>query len=99
MGNKSLKLKLVVESNGKEVTYGRLPNRLTKGWADMVFYFETHDCYNAELHESVVKPIIDRLCDENEDHYVSWVQTKIEALIWEEDQQTTIVYIGIRDSY
>ena len=89
----------VINSNGKEVEYGRLTPNLVKGYDDIVFYFETSDCYNSALHEKAVRPLIDRLMNENEDHGAEWRIKKINAVIWKEHTQTTLVNFRIRDSY
>ena len=88
-----------IESNGTKVTYGRIPGGLVEGFDGLDFYFWTDDAFDAQKHENAVKPIIDELVRQNEDYGTRWVITKIDAVIWTEQKQVTVVSFRIRDSY
>lgn len=85
-------------SDGTEVSYGRIPSGLVEGWEGIVFWFITHDRWDANAHEAAVKPLIDRLVAASYDHGVRWVQTKIDAVVWEEHCQMTLVSFRVRDA-
>lgn len=82
-----------------EVWYGRIPTKLVEhfGFEDRVFYFQTTNCYNDKKHEEAVKPLLRQIEEQNEDYYVDWRKTKIEAVVWEEHNQITLCSWRVRD--
>jgi len=89
---------LTVNSDETEVSYGRIPSGLIKGWNGIVFWFATHDRWDADRHEAAVKPLIDKLIYDSEDHGVRWVKTKIAIPVWEQYCQITLVSFRVRDA-
>lgn len=59
---------LVEYSDGTDVSYGHIPSGLIEGWEGIVFWFITHDRWDADAHEAAVKPLIDRLISQSQDH-------------------------------
>lgn len=95
----TLKTKLTIEVDGITVEYGRIPGSLIEGWNDIVYYFQTLDAYNTERYESVVKKVIDQLESQSFDHWAEWRVQKIEAVVWNEYCQITLVSFRVKDSY
>lgn len=91
--------KLTIKVDGITVEYGRIPGNLIKGWNNIVYYFQTRDAYNTETHERVVKKVIDQLESQSVDHWAEWRVQKIEAVVWDEFCQITLVSFRVRDSY
>lgn len=89
---------LLEYSDGTEVFYGRIPSGLIEGWEGIVFWFNTHDRWEADAHEAAVNPLIEKLIFDSEDHGVRWVITKIDAVVWEENCQITLVSFRVRDA-
>lgn len=87
------------EINGVHVTYGRIPVGLVQGFKGIIFYFQTNDAFDTELHENTVKLALNLLIQDSYDHGTYWELTKIEAVVWNELSQITIVSFRVRDSY
>ena len=94
-----LEIKLNTKVDGINVEYGKIPSGLIEGWKGIVFYFQTNDAYDTELHERVVGKVIDQLESQSFDHWQEWRKTKIEAVVWNEYCQITLVSFRIKDSY
>jgi hypothetical protein len=90
---------LHIESYGIDVEYGKIPSGLLEGWDGIVYYFKTNYAYDTKLHEEVVSKVVDQLESQSYDHGSEWRKTKIEALVWEELCQITLVSFRIKDSY
>ncbi|HSH51629.1 MAG TPA: hypothetical protein VK982_07885, partial [Bacteroidales bacterium] len=56
-----LEIKLNIKVDGINVEYGKIPSGLIDGWKGIVFYFQTNDAYDTELHEKVVGKVINQL--------------------------------------
>lgn len=82
--------------DGVEVEYGRIPSAISPHWAELIYYFETRDTPN---HDELVKKAVDRLCDENSRHGVSWRADDAEKVEYTKYYQLTIVGINIYDIY
>jgi hypothetical protein len=95
----NLKTKLNVDVDGINVDYGRIPSGLIDGWNGIVYYFLTNDAYDTDLHEKVISKVIDQLESQSFDHWSEWRQTKIEATVWNEYCQLTLVSFRVKDSY
>lgn len=94
-----LETKMSIEVDGINIDYGRIPSGLIDGWKGIVFYFQTNDAYDTELHERVVGKVIDQLESQSFDHWSEWRKTKVEVVVWNEYCQITLVSFRIKDSY
>jgi len=88
-----------VEVDGINVEYSRFPSGLIEGWNDIVYCFTTFNAYDTELHEKVVSKVIDQLEYQSYDHGSEWRKTKIEAVVWNEYRQITLVSFRVKDMY
>lgn len=95
----TIETKLCVEVDKINIEYGRIPSGLIDGWKGIVFYFQTNDAYDTELHEKVVGKVIDQLESQSFDHWQEWRKTRIESVVWNEHCQITLVSFRIKDSY
>lgn len=95
----NLMTSMQVEVDGISVEYGKIPSGLIDDWNGIVYYFSTFDAFNTELHEKVVGAVIKQLEDQSYDHGSEWRKTKIEAIVWDEYKQLTLVSFRIKDSY
>lgn len=94
-----LKTNLQVEIDGINIEYGMIPSGLIESWDGIVYYFKTNTAYDVDSHEWVVSKVINQLQNQNSDHQSEWRRTKIEAVVWNEDVQITLVSFRIKDSY
>lgn len=95
--NLQTKLQTVVDQT--TIEYGRIPSGLISGWTGIVYYFLTNDAYDTEKHEKVVSEVVGQLESQSFDHWTEWRKTKIEAVVWDEYCQITLVSFRVRDSY
>lgn len=94
-----LQTQLITESNGVTVKYGQIPSGIISDWKGVVFFFQCNDVPDAEKHETIIKPIIEQLETQSYDHGSEWRHEKVEAVVWTEYCQITLVQFRIRDSY
>jgi len=94
-----LETRLNIEIDNIIVEYGRIPSGLIEKWNGIVYYFQTFNAYDTELHEKVVGKAISKLEDQSFDHYSEWRKTKVESAIWDENRQITLVAFRVKDSY
>lgn len=92
----NLQTKLQTVVDGILIEYGSIPSGLIDGWYGIVYYFLTYD---AEKHGRVVNEVIEQLESQSFDHWSQWQRTKVEAVVWSELCQITLVSFGVRDSY
>lgn len=95
----NLKTELKTQIDGIEVVYGSIPSGLIENWNGIVYYFETHDISDKELHKKVVSKVINQLESQSFDHWSEWRKTKVETVVWNEYCQVTLVSFRIKDSY
>ena len=95
----TLQTRLNIEVDGITVEYGKIPSGLIEDWNGIVYYFQTSNAYDTELHEKVVGSIIKQLESQSFDHWSEWRQTKIDAVVWDENRQITLVSFRVKDSY
>ena len=88
-----------IQVDGINVEYGKIPSGLIDGWNGIVYYFSTFDAYDTELHEKVVSKVIKKLEDQSYDHGSEWRKTKIEAIVWNDFKQLTLVSFRVKDMY
>jgi hypothetical protein len=96
---KKLQTSLKIDIDGINITYGSIPSGLIDGWNGIVYYFLTNDAYDTELHEKTVGQVISQLESQSFDHWSEWRKTKIEAVVWDELCQITLVSFRVKDSY
>ena len=93
---KKLKTCLSVKIDDIEIQYGSIPSGVIDGWDGIVYYFKTYD---DKSHEKVVTQMIEQLESQSYDHGSEWRETKVEAVVWNEYCQITLVSFRVKDSY
>ena len=85
--------------DGINIEWISVPNGWIEGWEGIVYYFQTKDAYDAEIHKKVVAKAIKQLQSQSYDHGSEWRQTNIETVLWNKYYQRTLVSFKVKDSY
>lgn len=100
MESKQIETSMCIQVDGISVEYGKIPSGLIGGLDGIVYYyFSTFDAYDTELHERVVSKVIEQLEYQSYDHGSEWRKNKIEAIVWNDFKQLTLVSFRVKDMY